>query len=142
MITKKTTRLCFFPTDTIICSILFFFSIFFLSCSKKDPEKFLGKWKVEEVGMQGMEITYEFTKDKIIIESKLEKNIADSLGQKQNVRVEESYTLIPDDSDVFTLKAVNQNTKDTGQYIIMIDGERMTLTDFQRERYNLTHIKH
>jgi hypothetical protein len=116
-------------------------SFLFSSCSKKDPEKLPGKWKVEEVGLRGMEITYEFTKDKIYIESKLDKNIADSLGQEMVKKIEENYSIKPEDLEVYTLLVVNKQTNDTGQYVITIDGEKMHLTDFQGEKFTLIKLK-
>lgn len=121
--------------------ILCFFVLFALSCTKKDPEKLLGKWKVEEVGLRGMEITYEFTKDKIYIESKLDKNIADSLDQEIVKKIEENYSIKPEDLEVYTLLVVNKQTNDTGQYVITIDGEKMQLTDFQGEKFTLMKLK-
>jgi len=121
--------------------ILWLMTIIYPDCSGNGSKKLLGKWKVAEVGIKGMEITYEFTESKIIIESIVNKNIADSTVEDAYTKIEENYSIERNSYPILLLKAENVITGDTGNYTITIDNDKMILIDHNNEKTILNRMK-
>jgi hypothetical protein len=120
---------------------LIILGFFATSCSENKKETFLGKWKVEETGIQGLDITYEIKEGKIVIESRLDRVIADSLGEPQFKTIEFNYIIRTDSASFFILTVNDPKNDISGEYQINITGNEMTLYDFQNEKIHLLRLK-
>jgi hypothetical protein len=114
--------------------------LFFISCNKSQKKSLSGKWKVEEVGITGLNISYEFRNDTIKIESIFNKAFIDSVGGDLNGVTEERYVFKSDSADILTLEVTDLKSNLKGDYKIQIHDDKMILTNDQGEIFNLKKI--
>jgi hypothetical protein len=111
------------------------------SCSENKKENFLGRWKVEETGIKGLEITYEIKEGKIVIESRMDRIMADSLGEPLLKSIEFNYNVRTDSASLSILTVNDPENNVSGEYKISISENEMTLYDFQGEKTHLLKLK-
>jgi hypothetical protein len=119
----------------LIFAIIIILALSFTACSKKGADKIIGKWKadkIEEMEKAGIrfELTYEFTKDKIILEQTIN-------GQLQP-KAEAVYTIKSDDGNNILLEATHQESQAKGEFKIKLEDNRMTLIDPDNMTLKLT----
>jgi hypothetical protein len=115
--------------------IIITFFIGLAGCSKHNTDKIVGRWSVDSLNDANnpnfkVEIVYEFTKDKLIMEGNIHGEALPS--------VEASYQIVSDEGGVLTLEATHPDTKQKGIFKIKIDGIKMNLTDPDNRVFNLT----
>jgi hypothetical protein len=120
--------------------LILFISSIFISCEKNHKQSLSGKWKVEEVGITGLSIFYEFRNDTITIKSVFDKSFIDSVGGDLSGTIEERYTFKSDSSDILTIEAMDLKTDLKGDYKIQIIDNKMIMTDNRGEIFNLKKI--
>jgi hypothetical protein len=115
-------------------------SLLFLACNKDPKKTIAGKWNVEEVGITGLSISYEFRNDTIQIESRFDKAFIDSVGGDLNQVLEEKYIIKSDSANILTLEVTDLKSNLKGEYKITINNDKMILTNDQNEIFNLKKI--
>ena len=112
----------------IVLIILLLSSMVILSgCSKKaGVDRIYGKWKAvdfEDAGQQNVqiEVTYEFTEDKII-------NDGSAHGEPLE-RLEFPYVVKSADDTLIVLEATHVKSQQKGDFKITFDGDKLKLTD-------------
>jgi len=96
------------------------------SCSKKGTDKLIGKWKAVDFAdtlIKGMEVdvTYEFTKDKIINEGTVH-------GQPMP-KLEIPYVVKSQVGDTLVLEATHPQSNVKGDFKIVFVGDKISMTD-------------
>jgi len=110
----------------IIFVLVVLLIIGFTGCSKKGTDKIMGKWKAidfADTSMRSMqlEVTYEFKKDSIINEG--------SVHGEPLPRMAIYYTVKADDGKTILLEATHPQSQQKGDFKLVLDGDKMTLTD-------------
>ena len=95
-------------------------------CSKKGADKIMGKWKAvdfADTSMKSMqiEVTYEFKKDSIINEG--------TVHGEPLPRMAIYYTVKSDDGKTMLLEATHPQSQQKGNFKLVLDGDKMQLTD-------------
>ncbi len=99
----------------------------FWGCSKKvGPDSIVGKWKAVEfadTSMKSMQIemTYEFTKDKIINEGSVQGQPLQKLEVPYIVKSVEGSTIV--------LEATHPQSQQKGEFKCVVSGDKITMTD-------------
>jgi hypothetical protein len=106
--------------------ILLIAVIGFSSCSKKGTDKILGKWKAIDfadtmIKSMQVDVTYEFTKVKIINEG--------SVHGQPMPRLEIPYIIKSEEGNTIVLEGTHPQSNAKGDFKIVVDGDKMTLTD-------------
>jgi hypothetical protein len=128
-------------------SILFLFILMLAlsSCSKKGADKIIGKWKIdkiEEMEKMGisLNLTYEFTIDKMIIEGSIIGKIDGRDTTMIQPKVEVSFIVKSDDGVNIVIEATHPQTKEKGEFKLKLDKDKMVMTDPKQAVLNLTKI--
>jgi len=99
----------------------------FWGCSKKvGPDSIVGKWKAvdfADTSMKSMQIemTYEFTKDKIINEGSVH-------GQSLQ-KLEVPYVVKSVEGNTIVLEATHPQSQQKGEFKCVLEGNKITMTD-------------
>jgi len=123
----KLTRMAFL--------IILVLGLFLIGCSKKNNDNLVGRWVVDSLSDISkpdfkVEIIYEFTKDKLIMEG--------NVHGEALPRAEASYVIKSDEGDILTIEATHPDSKQKGLFKIKITGNKMNLTDPDNRVFNLT----
>jgi hypothetical protein len=99
----------------------------FTGCSKKsNADKLIGKWKATDFAdtmMKSMqvEVTYEFTKEKIINEG--------NVHGEPLPKLEIPYIIKSSEGNTIVLEATHPQSNAKGDFKIVFDGDKITMTD-------------
>lgn len=110
----------------VLLLFLLGFTVGLSGCSKKGADKVIGKWKAVDFANQQMkemqvEVTYEFTKDKIINEG--------TVHGEPLPRMEIPYTVKTSIGDTIVLEGTHPQSNMKGEFKIVVDGNKMNMVD-------------
>jgi len=112
---KKTLRTIIIAVVIVVAGVAAF-----MIFSKPNTDRLYGKWKVA-AEMPNIEAIYEFAQNKMLIEIK-------GLDIPNN-KIETTYKVKSDDGKTIILEVVHPVTKQTGDFSINIDGNKMKMID-------------